>query len=202
MEAVRDFIACEDTDRGPAPVRQPGVDGVDGALAALQAVSATAVEDAGSWGFRAASDFAGRVEEFSRTVEYLQLVAAAAVDRTRKQSANTAGAAAGAVTSWTTGWRESPAGWQTGGSGAAEPAGTTAAGATAAETDASSVSAAVSAGVTASVGAAASATATAADASSGPASIVDDGYRNTAEFLRARLRIGAAEARRRLSLAE
>ena len=31
---------------------------------------------------------------------------------------------------------------------------------------------------------------------------MDDGYRNTAEFLRARLRIGAAEARRRLSLAE
>ena len=94
MEAVRDFIACEEegqgTDRGPAPVQQPGVDGVDGvdgALAALQALSATAVEDAGSWGFRAASDFAGRVEEFSRTVEYLQLVAASAVDRTRKQSA-------------------------------------------------------------------------------------------------------------------
>ena len=29
----------------------------------------------------------------------------------------------------------------------------------------------------------------------------DDGYRNTTEFLRARLRISAAEARRRLSLA-
>ncbi len=43
-------------------------------------------------------------------MEYLQLVAAAAVDRTRKQSANTAGDAAGAVTSWTTGWRESPGG--------------------------------------------------------------------------------------------
>ncbi|MFE4230287.1 hypothetical protein ACFRJ8_20625, partial [Arthrobacter sp. NPDC056886] len=79
MEAVRDFIACEVTDRGPAPVQQPGVDGVDGvagvdaALAALQAVSAAVVEDAGSWGLQAASDFAGRMEEFSRTVEYLQL---------------------------------------------------------------------------------------------------------------------------------
>jgi len=146
MEAVRDFIACEDTDRGPAPVQQPGVDaaagmaGVDGALAALQAVGATAVEDAGSWGFRAASDFAGRVEEFSRTVEYLQLVAAAAVDRTRKQSANTSAVAAGAVTSWTTGWREAPGGWETGGSDAAARAGTAAAGATAAEARASSVS--------------------------------------------------------------
>ena len=35
-----------------------------------------------------------------------------------------------------------------------------------------------------------------------PRRAADDGYRNTAEFLRARLRIGAAEARRRLALAE
>ncbi|SDL47553.1 protein of unknown function [Arthrobacter sp. ov407] len=184
MEAVRDFIACQDegqdTDRGTDPAPQSGVggvDGVDGALAALQTVSATAVEDAGSWGLQEAADFAGQVEELSRTMEYLQLVATAAVDRTRKQSA-AAGVAAGAVTSWTTGWRESPGGWETGGSGAAEPPGTTAA-----------------------AGADASATVT-ADASSVPASVVDDGYRNTVEFLRARLRIGAAEARRRLSLAE
>jgi hypothetical protein len=32
--------------------------------------------------------------------------------------------------------------------------------------------------------------------------VLDDGYRNTTEFLRARLRIGAAEAKRRLCLAE
>ena len=142
MEAVRDFIgdftACGDgaqgTDRGAAPARPSGM---DAALAALRAVGSTAAQDAGSWGFRAASDFAGRVEEFSRTVEYLQLVAAAAVDRTRKQSANTSAVAAGAVTSWTTGWRESPGGWETGGSDAAGRAGTTAAGATAAVTDAS-----------------------------------------------------------------
>ncbi|SKB49544.1 protein of unknown function, partial [Arthrobacter sp. 49Tsu3.1M3] len=35
-----------------------------------------------------------------------------------------------------------------------------------------------------------------------PESVLDDGYRNTVEFLRARLRIGAAEARRRLCLAD
>ncbi|KUM38548.1 hypothetical protein AR539_03190 [Arthrobacter sp. EPSL27] len=34
------------------------------------------------------------------------------------------------------------------------------------------------------------------------AAVVDDGYRNTTEFLRARLRISAAEARRRLALSE
>ncbi len=108
MEAARDFIPFEDegqgTDRGTGraagcgvnPGIGPGTDpvarparasGVDVALAALRDVSATALEDAASWGLKAASDFAGRVEEFSRTVEYLQVVAASAVDRARKQSA-------------------------------------------------------------------------------------------------------------------
>ncbi len=173
-------------DRGTDPAPHSGVDdalavrsSLDVALAILQDVRSTAVEDAGSWGLQEAADFAGSVEEISRTMEYLQLVAAAAVDRTRKQSA-AAGVAAGAVTSWTTGWRESPGGWVTGGSGTAEPAGTPAAADAAAKAT----------------------TAVTADASSGPAASVDDGYRNTVEFLRARLRIGAAEARRRLSLAE
>ena len=184
MEAVRDFIrdftACGDdaqgTDRGAAPVRPSGM---DTALAALRAVSSTAVEEAGSWGFRAAADFAGSVEELSRTVEYLQLVAAAAVDRTRKQSAAAAsGVAAGAVTAWTTGWRESGGGRQTGEPGtslAAEPAGAT--------------------GTLEPAGGPSSVPAV-------PESVLDDGYRNTAEFLRARLRIGAAEAKRRLCLAD
>ena len=152
---------------------------MDTALAALRAVSSTAVEEAGSWGFRAAADFAGSVEELSRTVEYLQLVAAAAVDRTRKQSAAAAsGVAAGAVTAWTTGWRESGGGRQTGEPGtslAAEPAGAT--------------------GTLEPAGGPSSVPAV-------PESVLDDGYRNTAEFLRARLRIGAAEAKRRLCLAD
>ena len=90
MEAARDFIPFEDYGQGtdPAPAS-----GVDGALAVLRDVSATAVEDAASWGLKAASDFAGRVEELSRTVEYLQVVAASAVDRARKQSAADAGKA-------------------------------------------------------------------------------------------------------------
>jgi hypothetical protein len=182
MEAVRDFIACGDEVRGPAPARQPCVDGaaqVDGALAALQAVSATAVEDAGSWGFRAASDFAGRVEEISRTVEYLQLVAASAVDRSRKQSA-AAGVAASAVTSWTTGWREGPGGWETGGSGDTEPAGTAAAAASAGATPRQ---------ITAATGASAGSAVPAGEARAG----ADDGYRTTVEFLRA----GCSSAPRR-----
>ncbi|MCI9872978.1 DUF222 domain-containing protein [Arthrobacter humicola] len=212
MEAVRDFIrdltACEDeaqgTDRGAAPVGQSGL---DAALTALRAVGSTAVEDAGSWGFRAASDFAGQVEEVSRAVEYLQLVAAAAVDRTRKQSAAAAtGAVAGAVTAWTTGWRESPAGWQTGAPGTS--AGAAPAGASLASAPAGTSAAAVPGGTSlssapsgTSVAAVPSGTSVAAEPRV-PESVLDDGYRNTVEFLRARLRIGAAEARRRLGLAD
>ncbi|XTR51650.1 hypothetical protein ACOM2C_16520 [Pseudarthrobacter sp. So.54] len=102
MEAVRDFISFQDTDRVADPAGQSGV---GEALATLRAVSLTAVGDAALLGFQAASDFAGTVEEASRVVEYLQLVAAAAVDRTRKQSAATA---AKRASSWTTGWRETP----------------------------------------------------------------------------------------------
>ncbi|MET4096747.1 DUF222 domain-containing protein [Arthrobacter sp. UYCu712] len=118
-------------------------------------------------------------------MEFLQLVAAAAVDRTRKQATAAAAAAStvGGGGSWMTGWRESPGGWETGGGPsaaaevAADPAGTTALPLPAA---------AAVAGLAAS-----------ADVSA----VVDDGYRNTEEFLRARLRIGAPEAKRRLCLA-
>ena len=111
METVRDFIPFEDTDRvaehstgrGTSRAGQPGVDGVAEALATLREVSLTAVEDAALLGFQAASDFAGNVEELSRVLEYLQLVAAGAVDRTRKQGA---ASATKAGTSWTTGWRD------------------------------------------------------------------------------------------------
>ncbi|MGY2747026.1 hypothetical protein ACVWZ8_004143 [Arthrobacter sp. UYCu723] len=124
------------------------------------------------WGFRTASDFAGRVEELSRTVEYLQLVAAAAVDRTRKQSA---AAPARGSTTWTTGWRDTSGGddGPVGAPGAVDATG-------------------------------AVATYGAVDGMPGavdPSVAVDDGYRNTTEFLRARLRISASEARNRLSLA-
>ncbi|MET4135306.1 DUF222 domain-containing protein [Pseudarthrobacter sp. PvP090] len=164
METVRDFIPFEDTDRvaehstgrGATRAGQSGLDGVDEALATLREVGLTAVEDAALLGFQAASDFAGTVEELSRVMEYLQLVAAGAVDRTRQHAT---AAASKAGTSWTTGWRE------TTGAGAVD----------------------------------------APAAADGPAvavvEAVDDGYRNTTEFLRARLRISAAEARRRLALA-
>ncbi len=184
MEAARDFIPFEDegqgADRDTVRARQLGV---DGALAALRAVSATAVEDAASWGLTAASDFAGSVEEISRTVEYLQVVAASAVDRARKQSAADPGRAG---TSWTTGWRDDASG-----SAPAIPRGR--------RRDRHGRPAA---GLTGAAVAREDASPGAVFPAVAVETPVDDGYRNTAEFLRARLLIGAAEVRRRLTLAE
>jgi len=89
---------------------------------ALDGVRASILAQASMFDFGEASAFAGRVEDIARTVEYLQLVAARAVERTREEA--------------------------------------------------------------------------------GTAAVLDDGYRNAADFLRARLRITAKEARRRLALAD
>jgi len=55
--------------------------------ASLREVCAAAVDDAGVLGFAEAAAFAGDVEEIARAVEFLQVVAAGAVDRTRTQAA-------------------------------------------------------------------------------------------------------------------
>ncbi|MGM7778552.1 hypothetical protein ACSVHC_21405 [Arthrobacter sp. KNU-44] len=137
--------------------------GLDLAVAAMDALRSTALADARVLAFSEAADFAGKVEEISRTVEFLQLVAAQAVERTRREAQAA--------------WQASPApGWRTGWT---EP--------TAADTAAAPV-----AGTEAD---------TAAAPVAGAADAVDDGYRNAAEFLRARLRISIGEARRRLVLA-
>nr|WP_307050011.1 HNH endonuclease signature motif containing protein [Arthrobacter oryzae] len=143
-------------------------------LELLKSVCLTAVDDAGMRGFRAAADFAANVEEISRAVEYLQVVAAGSVDRTRREAtaaARSGAGGSGSVVGWVTGWggtavRE-PAGWATGKAGQGE---------------------------------------TGPEAARGrPSSAVpdpaDDGCRNAAEFLRSRLRISVAEARRRMALA-
>ncbi|ABK02821.1 HNH endonuclease [Arthrobacter sp. FB24] len=154
---------------------------LDRCLALLEAISSTAVPVAAGMRFREAADFAARVEDISRAAEYLQVVAAAAVDRSRREAiyaAARAGAGRGAAVGWTTGWGNETA-------------------------------------VHGPIGWAAGTEAQAADAGSGAAEEIpaampktcdpdpaDDGCRNTAEFLRMRLRIGAGEARRRLALAE
>ena len=208
MEAVRDFIAVEDSGRGIAPAGPSGVAGVQGvdtALALVREAASTAAGDAALWDFREAADFAGTVEELSRALDYLQLVAAGAVDRTRKQAT----AAPKANTAWTTGWRDDSA-YGTAGpddaSGAVAADGETAwatgwrddsgHGSTRPDDASGAVAASGSEG-------AAGGQRVRRVAAGGVAAplAVDDGYRNTTEFLRARLRISAAEARRRLALA-
>jgi hypothetical protein len=121
----------------------------DGA-ALLDPLRLSAAADAARlFGFIEAADFAGRIEEISRSLEYLQVVAAQAVERTRKEAQHASPGAPAGPPEWRTGWTEP------------------ATGATVAGTD----------------------------------SVLDDGYRNAAEFLRARLRISIGEARRRLALA-
>src|SRR6478609_7798287 len=64
-----------------------GVPSLDIVLGQLRELCATAAQDAALLGFREAAEFAGRIEEASRAAEYLQLVAAGAVARTRKEAA-------------------------------------------------------------------------------------------------------------------
>jgi hypothetical protein len=133
-----------------------------------------------------ASVFAGKVEDLARSVEYLQLLAAGIVDRTRTEAITAAAAARSSRSrSWVTGWdngvetlNETDANWP--------------APATPCDGDTSSAHDGVT---TADAG---TGTESADPALTSPA---DDGCRNTAEFLRLRLRIPLREARRRLSLA-
>ncbi|WP_426976764.1 DUF222 domain-containing protein [Pseudarthrobacter sp. O4] len=184
MEAIGEFIP-EQAARpwsaiptgSPRPAAAAGdSDATDcslkGALALVRDATTTAVANAALFGVSGASDFSGRVEELSRMAEYLQIVAAAAVDRTRHDALTASVAAAarsgsrtGAPAGWLTGWNT--AGTAEAGAPQDVPQGTVAALATAAAPES-----------------------------------VDDGYRDTTAFLRARLRISASEARRRLSLAK
>ncbi|WP_230120124.1 DUF222 domain-containing protein, partial [Arthrobacter sp. Bi83] len=137
-------------------------------LEALASAVDAADNELGLASFREAADFADLTEELSRRTEHLQLLAAAAVERTRTEAVNAAGPAAKA-TGWTTGWgTDTDTAGDVTGSGA--------------------MSAAAAPGT-----------------APGPARVrsvpADDGCRNTAEYLRVRLRISIGEARRRLALA-
>ncbi|MDQ0076570.1 HNH endonuclease signature motif containing protein [Arthrobacter oryzae] len=155
----------------------------------LRGLGSRAVADAALLDFRAAAAFAARVEEAARSLEFLQVVAAGAVDRTRREAAVAArsgpGSGSGAAAGWVTGWGdetaavEGPVGWTARADGWITGPGPAVA-AEVPEPTPAVVRAAVP-GLT-----------------RDPA---DDGCRNAAEFLRDSLRIGIAEARRRLSLA-
>ncbi|GAB12818.1 hypothetical protein ARGLB_027_01480 [Arthrobacter globiformis NBRC 12137] len=160
---------------------------LNAALALLESATGSAPEELAAANFLQAADFAELTEKLSRRVEHLQVLAAAAVDRTRTEAINaaaTASRAAGWTTGWTTGWCTDPGPVPDPGAQPSEPAATTAG------ASGSSLAAA-----------AAPAPTPAASASAVAWSPADDGARNTAEFLRTRLRISTPEARRRLALA-
>ena len=74
------------------PASRPGDDvrrvpSLRSVLGQLRELTATAVGDAALFGFGEAVEFAAGVEEAARALEYLQVVAAGAVDRTRKEAA-------------------------------------------------------------------------------------------------------------------
>ena len=188
---------------GPQPPRRdiedalalaPG-SSLDAAWEALAELRASAAADARLFGFGEAADFAGRVEDLSRQLEYVQIVAAQAVERTRRealqapaqqpghsQQAGSGGSAP--APQWRTGWTEPT-------QPSAPPAGLAEVpGSVAATHSPATAAIAVGSGVVGS----------AAGGSGVVGSVLDDGYRNAAEFLRARLRIGISEARRRLAL--
>ncbi|WP_416430179.1 DUF222 domain-containing protein [Paenarthrobacter nicotinovorans] len=139
---------------------------LDDASEALVELGSSVAADARLFGFGEAADFAGRVEDLSRQLEYVQVVAAQAVERTRTEAQRavpaqqTGQSPASGAQEWRTGWTEPAGESEGGGGGGSVPA-----------------------------------------AAGGGGSVLDDGYRNAAEFLRARLRIGIGEARRRLALA-
>ncbi|BCW39934.1 hypothetical protein StoSoilB3_14690 [Arthrobacter sp. StoSoilB3] len=131
--------------------------------ALLDTARLTFAEQAPLFDLAQAADLAGRIEDISRSIEYLQVVAAQAVERPRTEAQRavpaqqTGQSPASGAQEWRTGWTESAGGSEGGGAGGG--------------------------------------------GAGGGGSVLDDGYRNAAEFLRARLRIGIGEARRRLALA-
>lgn len=173
----------------PTPLSLAGA--METLVSALEGPRGMAAAEARLFGFVEASHFAGRVEEIARTVEYLQVVAAQAVERTRQEAQQAHSSAAG--TRWRTGWTETTT--EPGTATATEPGTETT---TELERE-PGAEAATSGPDSAAVGPAA--VGSAAVGSADAAAVVDDGYRNAAEFLRARLRIGIGEARRRLALA-
>ncbi|MFM9274346.1 HNH endonuclease [Pseudarthrobacter sp. NKDBFgelt] len=155
-------------------------------------------------GYVQASDFAGQVEDLARSIEYLQLLAAGAVDRSRSEAVIAAAAARSTRSrGWVTGWdngvetlKETDADWpRRATTGDADPSDSKSN--SPAPSDPTPRAATAAGGIA--VPAAETGTSGVVPVVTSPA---DDGCRNTAEFLRLRLRIPLREARRRLALAD
>ncbi|MFC7848873.1 DUF222 domain-containing protein [Arthrobacter sp. NPDC057388] len=146
-------------------------------LALLDSAITAAEEELAAASFPEAADSADLTEQLSRRIEYLQVQAAAAVERTRAEAISAA-EAANREAGWTTGWGNEP-------EAAAAP--------DAQPSEAAAVDGPAEAP-------------SSADPRPVPTRAVawspaDDGSRNTVDFLRTRLRISTTEARRRLALA-
>ncbi|MGF4044087.1 HNH endonuclease signature motif containing protein [Paenarthrobacter nitroguajacolicus] len=213
-------------EQAPEPLRPellrpkssaPGLPVLEAALhecaAAADALRSMGADEARLFGFVAAADFAGRVEEISRSLEYLQVVAAQAVERTRKEAQQTSPGSSefGAGPGWRTGWTEPEPGSEVAPGSEVGPVSDVGPGLDVAPVsvgEARSMSAGASvrrAGSVIGPGPVTEAGSVTGAGSGGRASDsvspLDDGYRTAAEFLRARLRISIGEARRRLALA-
>ncbi len=179
----------------PSGVDEPlSLSEIGGLLAAAAAAAPRILAGAG---YVETADFAGQVEELSRSVEYLQILAAGTVERTRTQAIAAADAARA-------GRSRTGKGWVTGWDNGVE---------TLNETDTSwpgnsvrNSSPANGSGANGPLASGSAATGARAQIESDrPSRVItspaDDGCANTAEFLRQRLRIGKSEAHRRLALA-
>lgn len=142
---------------------------LESSLAALRSLARTAVDDVGSLGLQDSAAFASGVEELSRTLDYLQVVAAGQLHSVRQQEP-------ASKTGWMTGW-----GAEAGAGGSRAGAGNPGADIGAAGTHADVEDGGLG---------------------QGAARAGFREFRNTGEHMRSLLRISAAEARRRLTLAE
>ncbi|MCY1676223.1 DUF222 domain-containing protein [Pseudarthrobacter sp. SL88] len=158
------------TDQSPVQPLDPALD-LSALIAGVAGAAVAAPEALHTSCYTGAAMFAAEVEELARCVEYLQLIAAGAVDHTRTLAIHDA--AARATTNRSA--RRTTTGASTWDANGTE---------TLNETDASWP------------------TPTPTGAPNVVRSPADDGCRNTAEFLRLRLRISIREARRRLTLAQ
>jgi hypothetical protein len=173
------------------PASRLATDDLTASLVLLDSAASSATEELAAAGFQDAADFAELTEELSRRVEYLQLQAAAAVERTRTEAINAAEAASRAA-GWTTGWGNEPEPVITGHSPGSPAAATS--------TGTAGFSTAAITGIDSDISE--NTPSPAGSVRAVPWSPPDDGSRNTAEFLRTRLRISPSEARRRLALAD
>ncbi|WP_458780766.1 HNH endonuclease signature motif containing protein [Arthrobacter sp. D3-16] len=164
----------------PAGADEPlSLSEIGGLLAAAAAAAPSRLAGAD---YVEAADFAGQVEDLSRSVEYLQVLSAGIVDRTRAHAIAAADASRA-------GRSRTGKGWVTGWHNGAE---------TLNETDTAWPEDTGTSGSMTSAPGSQMGSDRSNPVITSPA---DDGCANTAEFLRLRLRIGKSEAHRRLALA-